>query len=575
MAITRMISRDSSCTSESARAQLTAWQSSIPRVLRRYGAIGSAGALLAVVPPQAAAQYAGPTTPPQVGAQGAAPASAAQIGNQSPLPGPTPQGAAETAPYTPWVSLQETATNNVNLSGSSTRQSDFVTEITPSLRLNERGPRSAIGGVISVPIVLYARTGAENNKVWPAVNVLGTLQPIDHFFIEGSAVMSQEFFNPFGAQPTDLANATQNRYRSSQYDISPYVKGVTQQGIDYELRDNNLWTRLSGAPDNTSNSYTQEVIGTLSNTQARVGWKADYDYTNVQFTDGNSIRTQLGRVAPVWNVDPQWQVNASVGYEANDYTFTSSSNAIYGLGVQWRPTERTNMVGNWEHRFFGSSYLFSFANRTPLSTWSVQAYRNITTYPQQLATLGAGVDVNSLLNSLFLARIPDPAERQRVIDQFISDRGLPSVLGSPVALYSQQILLQRSVSASVGLLGARNSLLFTVFNLDSEAITAQGEVLPPELSGANNNRQTGASLAWTYNITPSLLLTTFLYAEQTAAKSPLTGNTRQWSANLQISKPIAPRTDVFAGARYQAATSDVQANYTEVAGFVGLRHFFR
>ena len=99
------------------------------------------------------------------------------------------------------------------------------------------------------------------------------------------------------------------------------------------------------------------------------------------------------------------------GTRTTTIRFQSYRGYIYGVGIEWRPTERTNVVANWEHRFFGASYLFSFDHRTPLSVWSVSASRNITSYPQQLASLPAG-NVQGILNQLFLSRIPDPTLRQ-------------------------------------------------------------------------------------------------------------------------------------------------------------------
>ena len=46
----------------------------------------------------------------------------------------------------------------------------------------------------------------------------------------------------------------------------------------------------------------------------------------------------------------------SGGYEDNRYSVTDYSGAIYGAGLQWKPTERTSLDAKWEHRFFGSSY---------------------------------------------------------------------------------------------------------------------------------------------------------------------------------------------------------------------------
>src|SRR5213075_21442 len=182
-------------------------------------------------------------------------------------------------------------------------------------------------------------------------------------------------------------------------------------------------------------------------------------------------------------VDPTLQLQVSGGYERNDFPFSSYSGPTYGVGYNWRPSPVTSSEAFWEHRFFGSSYGFKLDYRTPLSVWTLNASRGITSYPQQLAALPTGGEVATLLNSLFSSRITDPAERQRIVDQVIRDRGLPSTLSGPVTLYTQQITLQESASANVGLLSARNSIFLSVFYVRSEPIAGSGNSLPPLLAG--------------------------------------------------------------------------------------------
>ena len=124
------------------------------------------------------------------------------------------------------VTARETVTNNVKLQ-SDTRQSDWVTELTPSLHVNEKGARTTFAGTLSVPIVFYARNGG-NNTAYPSADLLGDVRLIGEIFhVEGQASVAQQYFNPFGAQPLGFENVTQNRYRTSTYRISPYLKGVT------------------------------------------------------------------------------------------------------------------------------------------------------------------------------------------------------------------------------------------------------------------------------------------------------------------------------------------------------------
>jgi uncharacterized protein (PEP-CTERM system associated) len=476
------------------------------------------------------------------------------------------------------IGLQETFTNNVNL--TPVGQSDWVTQITPGLSVNAVGPHSTLTGSISVPVLLYARTGSENNDVYPAVNLFGSVDLYEKIFkIEGSVNVSEQFYTPFGPTPTDLSNATNNRYRSSSYRVSPVLKGTTSNGIEYELRDDNVWTNLSGAPVSTNNAYYNEAIARLVGPSGRGpwNWRANYDFTETRFNNQQPIRTQVGRAVAVYNVDPMLELDASVGYESNDYTLTSSSNATYGAGFRWRPTPRTDVTALWEHRFFGSSYLFTFKHHTGLTVWSVDASRNITTYPQEVARLGAGTTVAGYLDQLYQSTIPDAAVRQETIDRFIQSRGLPTTLSDPVTLYAQQIQLQQRASASVGLVGARNTVFFTAFNLKTEPIDAKGNILPPLLAFGNNNTQTGFGVVWTSILAPTVNFLASVDGYRTVSNGQVADTTRQGTVRAGVSRQLSPRTSVYVGARYQRYVSDFFSNtdYNESAVFAGISHSFR
>ena len=478
--------------------------------------------------------------------------------------------------FEPGVFLQETLTNNVNLVPSDNATTDFVTEITPTLHVTEKGARTSLAGSVALQGLVYARTGAENNRIYPLVNLLGNVEVLDKlFYVEGAVNVLQTFFNPFGAQPTNIANATSNRYTTALYRVSPYIQGAATGGVNYQLRNNSSWATLNGAPIATNNSYTSEWVGKVEGPATPLGWSVDFDLTDVKFNNQAPQKTNVGRLGTRYFYDPQIQLHADAGYEDNHYPLSSFRGYIYGAGIEWRPTERTSVVANWEHRFFGSSYLFSFDHRTPLSAWSVSASRNITSYPQQLASLPAG-NVQGILNQLFISRIPDPTQRQDAIDALILNQGLPTNLLSPVNLYTQQILIAENVSATVGLLGARNTLFLTLFYLRNEPITGSGNPLPPILSNANNDTtQQGASFIWTHNLTPSVTMNLTVNATQSKLNAPLTGSTNQGVIRLFVTSPVSARTTVFAGARYQISRTDVAVDYNEAAIFAGLNYTYK
>jgi uncharacterized protein (PEP-CTERM system associated) len=302
----------------------------------------------------------------------------------------------------------------------------------------------------------------------------------------------------------------------------------------------------------------------------------DYDRTETRFTQQNPLLSELERVSVLYKPDERVEWSLGGGYEYNNFSTESSAGAIYGAGVKWHPSERTSVEAAAEHRFFGTSYHVSFDYRTPLSVWSVRASRDITTYPQQLATLTSGQDVSSLLNQLFTSRVADPVQRQTFVNQFIRERGLPSVLANPLTLFTPQVTLDQSVQATGGLIGARNTIFATVFRMRTEPVGGTTNGLPPELFFAlNDNTQTGANVVWTWKVTPILTLLTSGDYVRTVANVDDGDRTRQLIMRSALSASISKRTDVYVGGRWQRLLSNIGNDYHEAAAFVGLRHVFR
>ncbi len=478
------------------------------------------------------------------------------------------------------VGISETLTNNVNLAPRASARSELITQFTPGFSISETGSRVRLIGSVALPIVFYARTGGDNNKVYAQANLTGNAEVIDKFFfIDGSASVSQQFLTPLGAQPADLTNATQNRYTSQSYSVSPYVRGVTQGSVNYAIRDDNIWTNTSGAPVSVNGAYTNNLTATLSKNPAPFGWGAEYNRTEIRFQTQPQQLKQLGRLRLSHQSDPQLQLSVSGGYEDDDFASTRFRGSTYGVGASWRPTERTNVDASWEHRFFGASYSFNFSHRTPLTVWNVSASRNLTNYPQQLAALPGGAGVQSVLNQLFLSSIPDPVQRQTFIEHFIRDRGLPSFLSGPVILFTESFTLLEQASATVGLLGARNSIFFSVFRGRQEPITGTNAELIGILGTLRKTTQEGVSAVWTHNLASQLTFVLTGSASRSKSDAPQTalgglGKSRQGNISAALATALSANTTANAGIRYQALRSDLATSYSEAAIYVNLSHRF-
>lgn len=475
------------------------------------------------------------------------------------------------------VSADVTFTNNVNLEPAGARVSDWVFQLTPTVRFDETGARTRLVGAISVPILEYVRT-SENNYVAPEANVAGTFEAIPQFFfIDASAIVLQEYLSPFGARPSSLVNATENRFTSQTYTVSPYIKGQAPNDIDYELRQRSIWSDANPSNVATSQSYTNEVQAHVGRSPVPVGWSLEYDRSDIKFEDEATERMEISRAHGVYRVDPTLNLFATIGYEDNQFFHTREHGATYGVGMTWLPSDRTRLDAAWEHRFFGSSYHVTFDHRTPLTVWSLAASRDITSYPEQIASLPPGGNVGALLNSLFRSRLPDAVQRQTFVDQFIAQRGLPSELTGPVNLFTQRITLVEAETATFGLIGARNTVFFTAFRSRYEPVDdAQNTDLLPILAQLTQSTQYGASAVWTHRLTQLANLQTTASWWRSKEREPGNTVTDSYSLESFVTTPLSARTNVRAGARFQDGRSNVPGgDYTEFAVFAGITHTFR
>jgi uncharacterized protein (PEP-CTERM system associated) len=476
------------------------------------------------------------------------------------------------------ISVDETFSNNVNLDIAANAKNDFITQITPTLTFRDSSGRLKTNGFVSLPILKYART-SENDTVVPLVNVLATAEVIEKvFFVDTTFNVSQQYDSPFGARPPTLDSANPNRFTAQSYNVSPYLRGV-RGDYSYELRDDNIWTKSSGTlgsiPDS---SYSNNIVGTASKRPTPLGWTIDYDRNDVKFSDQEPLVTQLIRARAIWQVDPQVELSVGGGYENNQYTLTSYKDTIYSVGARWRPTDRTVVNASLEHRFFGASYSFEFDHRTPLTVWSLRASRNTSSYPQQLGSLSAG-SVVALLNQLLLSIIPDPVQRQAYIDQLISSGSVPLLTSGAANLFTQQLLLVEHATASMGLIGTRNTLYFSAFYENSKPISGAGMPLEGAAPSNTNNTQTGGSVVWTNKLTPSVTLTAGADLLKTVANAPDTGRTTQGTLRVGLTTPISPNTSIYASTRYQRLRTDTSAAdlatpYSEYAISIGMSHTF-
>jgi len=484
------------------------------------------------------------------------------------------------------ASATETYTSNVNYSAQGQAEGDFATSFSAGLNVSGGG-RFKLNGGIGATAVFYAKH-PENDSIalTPNVNLAGTVEAIENFaYVDVAVNINPSFLSPFGPQPSDLANATNNRYISQTYVVSPHIKGrIPGSNISYQLRDDNYWTTSSQFGGNSAHvpaTYGNGLSGSMNSPASPWGWTLEYSlfyYENgfnsvaVAGQSGTTAnKTQAIRLILPYQIDPQLQIAPRIGYESNTIgvpgprDVIDSQGTIYGIGGQWNPTDRTKIEGFWEHRFFGASYSAQFSHRLPNAAISANFSRGLSSYPQLALAIPAGATVSQFLNAAFATRIPDPAERALAVEQFLASTGLPPTLASPVNFYGATLSLQQSATVSLVLIGVRNSVTFGLFHVTSEAISGTGAVLPPALQFGQNNTQTGGGISYSHSLSGNTNFgasANYSWTTSNNTEGPL-GNARSRngyvSANLNTR--LGPKTTCSGGVSYTRYESPDVTNF--------------
>jgi len=472
------------------------------------------------------------------------------------------------------VSTQVTATDNSGFESRSQRDSDVLLGVTPRIGFRGEGARLRVGGSVALGGVHYV-DGTQDSRFLPTADLIATLEAIERrLFLEAAVNVAQTRENPFAPRPEGAS--TFNRLETRQGRFSPYLQGNLANDVRYRVRSDNAWTATSGGTTADGDSYVGRHVVELERAPRPFGWGVQAERTDSRFDNAAQRRLteDVARVRLDYAVTPQIAVGVRAGYEQNNFVLDGRGDgSIYGANVTWRPTERTDLSGFVEDRFFGSGWRLSFSHRMPRLAWNALLSRDLGSAPQSLFTLPATDDVVGLLDAAFTTRFPDPVERARIVQDLIARQGLPSALGAPLAIYAQRISLINSRSASVVLLGVRNSLGLTGFYRRTEDLS--DTVFSAIGSALTNNTQRGAALTFSHQLSTLTSLnatTAWTRTRELGQTDPEQAD--QYTLRLQALRQLAPKTSAFIGARHQIFNSNRRDDARETAVFAGLTHRF-
>jgi uncharacterized protein (PEP-CTERM system associated) len=479
-----------------------------------------------------------------------------------------PAGPGRVWTFEPSASLRQTFTDNRDL--SAVKRSEAITEATGSITL--RGNRGPLRGFVDYSLTgaLHARDTGDN-ELRHFLGAAATAEVIDGIgFVDVRGDYSQQSISAFGTRSTDAALDNRNSTDVGSLFISPYLRGRLGGTVFYEARATAQTTRAKDTDASDVDERSILLRVSTGDGPSRLGWFADARRNDSDYRAGRRTFDSRARAGLTYRIGADWRVGANAGRERTDIAVASGeSTSTWGLEADWTPSPRTSLNVAVEERFFGLSHSLRFAHRTPSTAWAILSSRDVsTTSAQGIGSFGSAYD---LFFRQFASSEPDEAKRDLLVRDYLRSNGIDPRAVVVGGFLASAVTLTNAQSASVALVGARNTLTLRMAASRQERADRVATV-QDDLSNVEVVRQRGALIDWAFRLSPvSSVGVAAAYQRSTSdvasQRGTLKSITARWTAQL------GPRTTATAGARHADFDSE-SFPYDENAVFAAVRMSF-
>ena len=506
----------------------------------------------------------------QQNAAGAIPAP--NIGSPAPAATDSPNETATKSgrawSVTPRVSLTMTATDNVNVSGNANSEYDLITELAPGLRAEARTAR--LQGYLDYALRGQFYANSDYSRTQNALNAFATFEAVDDwFFVDVSGNISQQAISAFGTQSPNDSSLNNNSTETAIYRLSPYIRGQLGGLVDYLVRYNASTTRSEAA--NTSDVDIGQWVGQIRGGTPfqNLKWSVDGNRQTTDYSNGRQTDADLLRLLATYLITPQFSISASGGWERNNYaSLEKESRNNYGYGFDWNPTQRTQISGFKERRFFGDGHRFSVSHRFPMSSIRYSDTRDVSVLPNQFTTTGLDGNLSQLqLQAIqFCTSLLGANASQTQINTCVAltlgPNFNPQVTSSFLA---SQASIQRRQELAFVLFGVRNSITLQLNRSENSSILA-ANALADDFSQSSVVRQNGIGLTFSHRLSPLSSLNASANRQQSTGRDGAANNLKTTTTLYQVSMSTKLGAKTSGTFSLRRSRFDTTANpYTENA----------
>lgn len=467
-------------------------------------------------------------------------------------------------------SLTQTATDNLTLAPSASRDAALITTLAPGLSL--LSPTGRLRGSLDYSLngLIYTKTDRKD-QIQHQLSAQATLEAVEHaFFIDGRASISQQSISAFGVQSADNALVNANRTEVASLSLSPYLKGRLGSVAELELRGSAAESRAKDSitGDVSTRAASLRVNG-LSN-QSLLNWSLALSASRADPRGGRETRNDSAIATAHLRPDVDWRIGLSAGAERNNLTSTAQrSDATYGLNLAWTPSPRTTASFDWQRHGYGNTHSLSLQHRMARTVWRVSDSKSVNTGGVQASS---GTQNNYELLFLQFAGIePDPIKRDQLVRSFLQSNGLDAGAIATSGFLTGAASLSRRQEASTAWNGQRFTATLTLSRTRSQRLDALSQ-LSDDLAAAGVVEQRGFLLNLSHRLTPTASLSMAL-SQQRSLGSRADQDTELNSLSLNWSGRLGAHSTVQFGLRHSDFDSRLRP-YRENAVFANfIRQF--
>lgn len=412
----------------------------------------------------------------------------------------------------PRITLTETWSDNVAINGGRNgKESGFISELAPGIHVDAKTARLKAYFDYSLIGQFYS-TSSGQSRTQNALNTFGTFEAVSNWlFLDFSGLIAQQAISAFGAQSPSNANINSNSTETSNYRLSPHIRGRLGGVVDYSLRYN--WSTTQSNASNASNIELSEWAGQLrgSTPFQNLKWSADASTQTADYSTGRTTEAERIYATAIYTIVPQFRVSLSGGRESNDYASQNmETHSTHGYGFDWTPSERTQVSAFQEHRFFGDGHRYSINQRFPLSSIRYSDIKDVSVLPNQFTSVGLGT-IFDLFRQICSQGLSDSFTDPTLLAQaantcannLVTQTGVSPNAQVTSSFLTSRATIQRTQQLALALQGARNTLTVLFNRNESQSILASTAISnDPLLNNSNSIRQRGVSINLSHQLSP-------------------------------------------------------------------------